>query len=113
MDITYAIDVDDRGESYFECYLCDLRSYHPDDIRHKYCGFCCVFHEVLVVPIDTEYAQIDERALHIRLSRKRANGARRRNHAVRRHSHSIQEMSMSRRMRAALKTLERLLGGVS
>lgn len=29
------------------CLLCGRTSYHPDDVKHKYCGHCHIFHEDL------------------------------------------------------------------
>ena len=28
-----------------KCHTCGLTSYHPEDVRHRYCGKCNVFHE--------------------------------------------------------------------
>lgn len=28
---------------WIHCYLCGMRSYHPDDVRHRYCGRCGIF----------------------------------------------------------------------
>ena len=28
-----------------KCLECGLTSWHPEDVRHRYCGFCSVFHE--------------------------------------------------------------------
>ena len=33
------------GFEYIQCLKCDRKSYHPEDIRQKYCGNCHVFHE--------------------------------------------------------------------
>lgn len=29
------------------CRLCNMTSYHPEDIRHRYCGHCHIFHDQL------------------------------------------------------------------
>ena len=34
-----------RGTQYIECHTCNMRSFNPNDIKHKYCGNCNVFHE--------------------------------------------------------------------
>jgi hypothetical protein len=28
-----------------KCHTCGLTSYHPEDVRHRFCGKCNVFHE--------------------------------------------------------------------
>ncbi len=28
-----------------KCLTCGLTSHHPEDVRHKFCGKCGVFHE--------------------------------------------------------------------
>ena len=28
------------------CNTCNMTSYHPKDIEHKYCGNCHVFHDI-------------------------------------------------------------------
>lgn len=28
-----------------KCSMCGLTSYHPDDVKHRYCGNCHLFHD--------------------------------------------------------------------
>lgn len=35
------------GADTITCRLCSMTSYHPEDIRQRYCGHCHVFHGVL------------------------------------------------------------------
>jgi hypothetical protein len=30
-----------------KCLLCELTSYHPEDVRQHYCGRCRLFHDDL------------------------------------------------------------------
>jgi hypothetical protein len=35
-----------RGDGVgIRCHTCGLTSYHPEDVRSRYCGHCHVFHE--------------------------------------------------------------------
>jgi len=34
-----------QGSQYIECHTCHNRSFNPNDIKHKYCAHCNVFHE--------------------------------------------------------------------
>ena len=38
-------DKNDKGEEYFIHFPCGLKSYHPDDIKNKYCAACHTFPE--------------------------------------------------------------------
>lgn len=40
---TYEIS-DDRGETYIRCLQCGKASYHPSDVRARYCGNCKLWH---------------------------------------------------------------------
>ncbi len=37
--------VTDRGAEGIKCFRCDRTSYHPEDVRHRYCGYCHEFHD--------------------------------------------------------------------
>lgn len=37
--------VEDRGVEGIRCTTCNHTSYHPEDIRHRYCGYCRSYHE--------------------------------------------------------------------
>lgn len=41
MEKTYRLN----GNS-ITCLMCGATSYHPEDIRNRYCGRCHVFHEI-------------------------------------------------------------------
>jgi hypothetical protein len=42
---TYEIKTDDKNQEYIQCKMCQMRSYHPMDIKHKYCPLCKAFHQ--------------------------------------------------------------------
>lgn len=42
---TYVIGKDSKNHSYIICGHCGMTSYNENDIRMKYCGNCCTFHE--------------------------------------------------------------------
>jgi ribosomal protein L37E len=44
MESYLVLDLADSGRA-IRCLLCGTTSYNPNDIRHRYCGFCHVFHE--------------------------------------------------------------------
>lgn len=33
------------GGKAIKCMTCQMRSYHPKDVEHRYCGNCHKFHE--------------------------------------------------------------------
>lgn len=33
------------GGKSITCHVCGKTSWHPEDVRNKYCGFCHVFHD--------------------------------------------------------------------
>jgi hypothetical protein len=33
------------GATSITCFTCGRTSYHPDDVRQRFCGHCHVFHE--------------------------------------------------------------------
>ena len=35
----------ERDHYYIQCNTCGLRSFHREDIRNKFCGFCDAFHQ--------------------------------------------------------------------
>jgi len=37
-------EIAEDGKS-IKCLACGLTSYHPEDVRNRYCGKCHVFHE--------------------------------------------------------------------
>ncbi len=39
---TYTISNDGRS---ITCLICNMTSYHPEDVNHKYCGNCHMYHE--------------------------------------------------------------------
>jgi hypothetical protein len=41
----YRLGRDEHGD-WIKCETCKLRSYHPMDVKLRYCGNCHVFHEV-------------------------------------------------------------------
>jgi len=41
--------IGDNGRT-ITCLTCNMTSYHPDDVRHRYCGRCEVFHPAGAVP---------------------------------------------------------------
>jgi hypothetical protein len=43
--VTYEISADTYGNPWIRCLRCGLGSYNPNDIQHKYCGYCHIFHE--------------------------------------------------------------------
>ena len=51
---TYIIRDDPRaisGQS-IQCLICGRTSHHPDDVKHRYCGYCHRFHEDVRGPAD-------------------------------------------------------------
>lgn len=42
MKQTYIIVRDGKA---ITCLLCGLTSYHPDDVKNRYCGHCHIFHD--------------------------------------------------------------------
>jgi len=46
--MNYQIITDDKGNAVaIKCLQCGMTSYHPEDVRHHYCGNCHVFHDDL------------------------------------------------------------------
>lgn len=45
---TYTLGVGKHGQHFIRCHICASISYHPEDIRQKYCGTCHQFHEILL-----------------------------------------------------------------
>lgn len=37
--------VEDRGVAGIRCTTCNHTSYHPEDVRNRYCGYCHSYHE--------------------------------------------------------------------
>ena len=48
-EITEAKNNHDRIERSIKCLTCGMVSWNKDDVRHKYCANCGVFHELEVV----------------------------------------------------------------
>ena len=46
MDKYYRIGTDEKGYEYIACKICGMKSYHSEDIKHKYCGNCHEFLEM-------------------------------------------------------------------
>jgi hypothetical protein len=40
------------------CMVCGMVSWHPEDVRHLYCGWCHVFHEQLIVLSYEHFARL-------------------------------------------------------
>jgi hypothetical protein len=38
-----------EGGKAIKCLRCEMTSWHPEDVRHRYCGNCNVFHEDLML----------------------------------------------------------------
>ena len=48
MPLTYQIVLNDQSVSHaIKCLTCGMTSYSMDDVRHRYCGKCHVFHDDL------------------------------------------------------------------
>jgi ribosomal protein L37E len=41
----YTITTDRDGRQSITCHTCGRTSYHPEDVRQRYCGYCHVFHD--------------------------------------------------------------------
>lgn len=50
MTPTYRLERD--GEA-IRCLVCNMLSHHPEDVKHRYCGWCHQFHPVKVDKTDT------------------------------------------------------------
>ena len=37
-------EIVEEGQA-IKCLTCGMTSWHPEDVRHRYCGNCHVFHE--------------------------------------------------------------------
>lgn len=37
-----------RGQAFIQCRICRSRSFHPEDVKQRYCGTCHQFHEILL-----------------------------------------------------------------
>lgn len=42
---TFVLGLDDGGHKYILCTRCNLKSYHREDIRQRYCVRCNAFHD--------------------------------------------------------------------
>ena len=47
--ITEIVNNHDRTERSIKCLKCGMTSWSKDDVKHKYCGKCGIFHEIPVV----------------------------------------------------------------
>ena len=52
---TYQISADGRS---ITCALCEMTSYHADDVAHRYCGWCHIFHDDLPLLPDAKREQL-------------------------------------------------------
>ncbi len=43
---TYMIGENDAGEMYIHCLVCNMKSFHPEDIKHMWCASCNQYHPV-------------------------------------------------------------------
>lgn len=43
---TYEIGENDSGNMYIWCYVCKMKSFHPEDIKHMWCASCNQYHPV-------------------------------------------------------------------
>jgi len=41
----YTLGKNADGQEWIECNTCLMRSYNPNDVQHRYCAFCDVFHD--------------------------------------------------------------------
>lgn len=44
-----------NGQKYIQCLTCKKKSFHPGDIKHKYCGHCHIFHDERVPKIACDF----------------------------------------------------------
>lgn len=42
---TYEVGVE-RGQDYILCLVCKAKSFHPEDIKQRYCGRCHQYHPI-------------------------------------------------------------------
>lgn len=60
---TYEIIYEFGKPKAIKCNVCDMTSHNPNDILHKYCGNCEMFHEDRNEPMafeeDEEYAELE------------------------------------------------------
>lgn len=56
--LTYAINREDGGGRSITCLRCGTTSHHPEDVAHKYCGHCHVFHAEHVCGPDVEQSRV-------------------------------------------------------
>lgn len=43
---------EDAGGPFIHCLECQTRSHNPNDILHRYCGYCHLFHDAVVTMPD-------------------------------------------------------------
>lgn len=65
---TYVISEDGRS---IQCLGCGFTSYHPMDVKEKYCGHCHVFHEDIWPPdrqwfVEQRQSTNNQRTVHER-----------------------------------------------
>lgn len=46
---TYLFGTNRNGEHWIRCTVCNMQSYHPQDIRQRYCGQCHQFHQMIAM----------------------------------------------------------------
>ena len=60
MKLTYQIILNDAGEGHaIKCLVCDMTSYHPEDVSQRFCGKCHIFHEDLRLYVRTPQWLVD------------------------------------------------------
>lgn len=45
--MTYEISKNKKEQERIKCLVCNMTSYHPEDIKNRYCGNCHEFHPIL------------------------------------------------------------------
>ena len=51
---TYSLTRSSSGEPIaIQCLVCERTSYHPDDVKHRFCACCGVFHDDMTYWLDT------------------------------------------------------------
>lgn len=67
-NLKYRIIVGSQGK-YIECLTCGMKSYHSEDIKHRYCGWCHRFHDAIYI---NEYVGGDSHEKSTRFRQKAA-----------------------------------------
>lgn len=48
---TFEVGTNASGQMFIACRLCGMQSFHPEDVRQRYCGCCHQFHDIMEVAI--------------------------------------------------------------